>query len=151
MSSKPTAQELQDFLATLNRRSDGQPRYLVEEVSEYFVRMRMPARPHHLRPGATISGPVQMALADAAGWVQIMHNLGFDAAASATSNLNISFLSRPLGADLIAEGQLLRLGSRLSVSAVRLLSEGRSQPVAHATVTYAVLSERARARDTKPQ
>jgi acyl-coenzyme A thioesterase PaaI-like protein len=41
--------------------------------------------------------------------------------------------------DLIADAHLLKLGKRLSVSSVRLFSEGRSEPVAHATVTYAIM------------
>ena len=80
-----------------------------------------------------------MTMADTAAWTLIMHNLGFAAAPSVTSNLNISFLSRPEPVDLIAEGVLLKLGKRLSVSEVRLFSEGKVEPVAHATVTYAVI------------
>jgi uncharacterized protein (TIGR00369 family) len=138
MSSKPTAQAIQDFLANLTKGRDGSPRFLVEEISDDFARLRMPARSSHLRPGDTVSGPVQMTLADTASWAQILHNLGFDSAPSVTSNLNISFLSRPLPGDLLAEARLLKLGRRLAVSEVRLFSEGREKPVAHATVTYAV-------------
>jgi uncharacterized protein (TIGR00369 family) len=117
---------------------DGGKRFRVEEISAELVRLRMFVSARHLRPGATVSGPAQMAMADTAAWVLIMHNLGFEAAPSVTSNLNISFLSRPLEADLLATGRLLKLGKRLSVSEVLLHSEGREQPVAHATVTYAV-------------
>ncbi len=153
MSSKPTAQQIQDFLASLVKGGDGSPRFLVEEISEDYTRLRMPARTSHLRPGDTISGPVQMALADTATWVQILHNLGFDSAPSVTSNLNISFLSRPLPGDLIAEARLLKLGRRLAVSEVRLFSEGREKPVAHASVTYAVqlASELAKKKSAEPK
>jgi uncharacterized protein (TIGR00369 family) len=147
--SKPSAQEIQDFLANLSRRGDGEPRWLIEEMSAEFARVRMPARASHLRPGATVSGPVLMTLADMAAWTQILHNLGFDAAPSVTSNLNINFLSRPLPADLLAETRLLKLGSRLAVSEVRIFSDGRAQPVAHATVTYAVMRESERAQSTE--
>ncbi|MFT3924851.1 MAG: PaaI family thioesterase [Myxococcales bacterium] len=136
--NKPDAQAIQDFLFNLTKKADGTPRFLVEELSADYARVRMPARSSHLRPGDTVSGPVQMTLADTASWAQILHNLGFDAAPSVTSNLNISFLSRPMAGDLIAEARLLKLGRRLAVSEVRLFSEGRDKPVAHATVTYAV-------------
>jgi uncharacterized protein (TIGR00369 family) len=136
--SKPSAQQIQDFLAALSGRG-GEPRFLVEQIDAEFARVRMPTRPSHLRPGATVSGPVLMTLADTVAWTQILHNLGFEAAPSVTSNLNISFLSRPLPADLLAEARLLKLGSRLAVSEIRIFSEGREQPVAHATVTYAVM------------
>jgi uncharacterized protein (TIGR00369 family) len=136
--TRPSAQELQDFLAKLAPGRDAAPRFLVEEIGEDYTRVRMPARPSHLRPGDTVSGPVQMTLADTAAWVLILHNLGFGAAPSVTSNLNISFLSRPSATDLLAEGRLLKLGRRLAVAEVRLFSDGKREPVAHATVTYAV-------------
>ncbi len=79
-----------------------------------------------------------MALADTVGWVHVLANLGFEGAASVTSQLNINFLSRPGPVDLIGEGLLLKLGKTLFVSEVRLYSEGCAAPVAFATVTYAV-------------
>lgn len=84
-----------------------------------------------------------MGLADTAAWTLILHNLGFSFAPSVTSSLNINFLTRPKAGDLIAEAELLRLGSRLGVSEVRLFSaEDTTQPVAHATVTYALIKAR---------
>jgi uncharacterized protein (TIGR00369 family) len=136
--SKPDAAAIQEFLANLTRRQNGEPRFLIEQVDSEFTRVRMPTRRSHLRPGDTVSGPVQMTLVDTAGWVLVLHNLGLAAAASVTSNLNINFLQRPSAADLIAEAHLLKLGKRLSVSEVRLFSEGTPKPVAQATVTYAV-------------
>ncbi len=112
---------------------------LIEHVDSARARLRLPIKSQHLRPGASIAGPIQMTMADTAAWTLIMHNLGFAAAPSVTSNLNISFLSRPEPVDLIADAVLLKLGKRLSVSEVRLFSEGKGEPVAHATVTYAVI------------
>jgi uncharacterized protein (TIGR00369 family) len=111
-----------------------------ESVQDAHARVRLEVQERHLRPGATISGPMQMMLADAAAWILIVHNLGLAAAASVTSNLNISFLARPPHAPLIAEATMLKLGKRLSVSEVRIFSEGTPEMVAHATVTYAVIT-----------
>lgn len=122
----------------MTRSPAGEPRFLIEEIQSDFVRIRMPTRKAHLRPGDTVSGPVQMTLADTAGWTLILHNLGVEASASVTSNLNISFLGRPGPADLIAEGRLLKLGRSLAVAEVRIFSQGSPDPKAHATVTYAV-------------
>lgn len=143
--SKLSAQEIQDFLAKVTRSPEGEPRFLVEEIRDDFVRVRMPTRKSHLRPGDTVSGPVQMTLADTAVWTLILYNLGLSAAASVTSSLNISFLSRPASADLLAEARLLKLGRSLAVAEVRIFSaEGTSaSPAAHATVTYAVRSNSA--------
>jgi len=136
---KPTAQEIQDFIARSFPSPDGEPLIQIEEVEPSRARLRLVSSASHLRPGASVSGPIQMTLADTAAWTLIMHNLGFAAAPSVTSNLNISFLSRPEPVDLIAEASLLKLGKRLSVSEVRLFSEGKVEPVAHATVTYAII------------
>jgi len=89
----------------------------------------------HLRPGGTVMGPAMMLLADTAMYAAL---LGADrrATGAVTSNLNISFLRRPSPRDLIAEAEVLRLGRRLSVGEVRMLSDGESAIVAHATVTY---------------
>lgn len=136
--TRPGAQELEAFLLKAFPRSDGKPYILVESIDEKRVRTRLPARPSHLRPGDTVSGPVQMTLADTAAWLLIMHNLGLRAAPSVTSSLNINFLARPAAADLLVEGQLVKLGRTLSVTEVKLYSVGRDEPVALATVTYAV-------------
>ena len=138
-ASRPDAAELEAFIARSFPNDSGEPFVHVERIDARTVRLRMKHRARHLRPGQTVSGPTQMALCDTAAWLLVIHNLGFDAAPSVTSNLNISFLSRPLAVDMIAEGSLLKLGKRLSVSEVRLFSDGRAEPVAHATVTYAVL------------
>ncbi len=135
----PTASEIQDFIQRSFPSDDEGPLILIEEVEPTRARLRLSSKARHLRPGASISGPIQMTLADTAAWTLILHNLGFAAAHSVTSNLNISFLSRPEPVDLIAEAVLLKLGKRLSVSEVRLFSEGKVEPVAHATVSYAVI------------
>jgi uncharacterized protein (TIGR00369 family) len=135
-AKKPGASEIEAFLLE-SFPHDKQCR--VEELTGELVRLRWPVDARDLRPGATVSGPVIMAIADSAAWVLIMHNLGFDAAPSVTSNLSMSFLSRPAATDLLATGRLLKLGKRLSVTEVRLYSEGREQLVAHATVTYAIV------------
>lgn len=137
---KPTAREIEEFILRAFPTENGQQVIFVEEVDERRARLRVPAHAGQLRPGRTISGPVQMTLADTAAWTLILHNLGMSFAMSVTSSLTINFLNRPDPADLIAEATLLKLGKRLSVSEVRLFSAGRPEPVAHATVTYAVVS-----------
>ena len=77
-----------------------------------------------------------MSLADAAAWLATLSRIG-PVALAVTSNLNISFLRKPsLSHDLFAEADLLKLGKRLSVSEVRVISDG--DVVAHATVTYSI-------------
>jgi uncharacterized protein (TIGR00369 family) len=135
-----TADELNEFLGNA---FEGPRSYRVEHVGADGARMRVPYDPSQLRPGGTLSGPTMMSLADAAAWVVTLSHIG-PVALAVTSSLTISFLSKPQPADLFAHARLLRLGKRQSVSEVRLWSEGGdpAQPVAHATVTYAIPSNR---------
>ena len=59
-----------------------------------------------------------------------------------TTSFNITFLHRPTRADLMAEGRLLKLGTRLAVIEVTLHSDGHDKPVAHATGTYSIPPDR---------
>ena len=134
-----TVDELNEFLGNA---FPGAPRsYRVEHVDLAGIRMRVPYYSGQLRPGGTLSGPTMMGLADAAAWLVTLAHIG-PVALAVTSNLTISFLAKPGQADLLAHATLLRLGTRQSVSEVRLWSEGGDPgaPVAHATVTYAIPS-----------
>ena len=136
-----TVDELNEFLANA---FPGAPRaYRVEHAAADGVRMRVPYDAGQLRPGGTLSGPTMMGLADAAAWLVTLSHIG-PVALAVTSSLTISFLTKPGPSDLLAHATLLRLGRRQSVSEVRLWSDGTdpSEPVAHATVTYAIPSAR---------
>ena len=136
-----TVDELNDFLEGA---FPGAPRaYRVEQVDADGLTMRLPYTDAQLRPGGTLSGPTLMALADGAAWLATLARIG-PVALAVTSGLSISFLSKPAPVDLWAHAKLLRLGKRQSVSEVRLWSDGGdpAQPVAHATVTYAIPSDR---------
>jgi uncharacterized protein (TIGR00369 family) len=102
------------------------------------IRLRMQTSTRHLRPGDTVSGPVLFSLVDSAAWLMTLAHLqpGKDAL---TSGLSMQFLRRPPAGELIAEGRLLRMGRRFSVTDVLVYSAGDDRPVAQATVTYAPL------------
>jgi acyl-coenzyme A thioesterase PaaI-like protein len=139
MSLVMTVDELNEFLANA---FPGMPRaYRVERADTDGVLMRLPYADTQLRPGGTLSGPTMMGLADGAAWLVTLSHIG-PVALAVTSSLNISFLRKPGPVDLFAHATLLRLGKRQSVSDVRLWSDGGdpSEPVAHATVTYAIPS-----------
>ena len=91
-----------------------------------------------LRPGGTISGPTLMALADCAMYVVLLSAIG-PVALAVTTNLNINFLRKGVaGHDVIAEARLLKLGKRLAVGEVTLLSASSPDPIAHVTATYSI-------------
>lgn len=47
-------------------------------------------------------------------------------------------MRKPEPADLLGEGRLMKLGRSLAVGDFTIWSEGRTDPVAHATVTYSI-------------
>jgi uncharacterized protein (TIGR00369 family) len=93
---------------------------------------------HMLRPGGTVSGPTLMALADFAMYVVLLSAIG-PVGLAVTTNLNINFLRKGApGQDVLAEARLLKLGKRLAVGEVTLLSGESSDPIAHVTATYSI-------------
>lgn len=113
--------------------------FIVEAVDAGYARTRAPFNGRMVRPGGTISGPVQMSLADASMYAAILATLG-KVEMAVTSNLNINFLQRPAAEDLIAEAVVLRMGRRLAFCEVRLMSAGTDALVAHVTGSYALPS-----------
>jgi uncharacterized protein (TIGR00369 family) len=100
------------------------------------VRLKVAER--HLRPGGTISGPSMFALADVAVYLAILSRLG-PVALAVTTNCSIDFMRKPAsGVDLLCECRLLKLGRLLAVGDVLIHSEGFDQPVARASLTYAI-------------
>ena len=91
-----------------------------------------------LRPGGTVSGPTLMALADFAMYVVLLSAIG-PIGLAVTTNLNINFLRKGQpGQDVLAEARLLKLGKRLAVGEVNLLSGTSPDPIAHVTSTYSI-------------
>src|SRR5437868_8941592 len=91
-----------------------------------------------LRPGGTVSGPTLMALADYAMYVVLLSAIG-PIGLAVTTNLNINVLRKGQpGQDVLAEARLLKLGRRLAVGEVNLLSGTSPDPIAHVTSTYSI-------------
>ena len=91
-----------------------------------------------LRPGGTVSGPTLMALADLAMYVVLLSAIG-PIGLAVTTNLNINFLRKGApGQDVLAAARLLKLGKRLAVGEVNLLSGASPEPIAHVTSTYSI-------------
>ena len=93
-----------------------------------------------LRPGGTINGPIQMGLADVAIFAALLGAIG-PTPGAVTSNLSINFLRRPKPSPLLAHARMIKVGRRLAVGEVEVLSEGDEDPVAHVVATYAIPAE----------
>ena len=111
-------------------------RMAVEELADDRIRIRLRVGEGDLRPGATVSGPTIFTLVDTVAWLLTLAHLG-PGRDAVTQSCSISYLRRPALADLVGEGRLLKLGRRTSVTDVVVFSDGRDEPIAQATVTYA--------------
>jgi uncharacterized protein (TIGR00369 family) len=81
-------------------------------------------------------------LADVAAYVATMARIGRQALA-VTTNCSIDFMRKPqAGCDILAQAEVLKLGRSLSVTEVRLFSEGSPALVARAGLTYSIPPER---------
>jgi uncharacterized protein (TIGR00369 family) len=115
---------------------DGDIRIVGADGTTCLLRQRYNVR--MLRPGGTVSGPTLVALADFAMCVVLLSAIG-PVGIAVTTNLNINFLRKGApGKDVLAQARLLKLGKRLAVGEVDLLSGASPDPVAHVTATYSV-------------
>jgi uncharacterized protein (TIGR00369 family) len=114
----------------------------VVSVEPGHVRLSLTPPEDCLRPGAIVSGPTLMGLADVGAFAVIAAHLG-PVTMALTTTLTINFLRAAHGhAPLIADAHLLKLGRRLASAEVRL-SQERVGLVAQATVGFALPDEAA--------
>ncbi|MDI3325312.1 PaaI family thioesterase [Pontibacterium granulatum] len=129
-------EEMRQFLA--DHFPQGEQYGELLELGDGTSTMRLPVDDQHLRPGGTVSGPAMMGLADVAVYAALLSRIG-PVALAVTTNLNINFLRKPASdLDIIAKAQMLKVGKRLGVGEVYILSDGEDDPVAHATMTYSI-------------
>lgn len=112
--------------------------FTIEDLTAGAVTMRLRTDDRHLRPGGTVSGPTMFALADVAVYAVVLGMIGRQALAVTTS-CSMDFMRKPAATrDLLARASLLKLGRLLAVGDVLIHSEGVDEPVARATLTYAI-------------
>jgi uncharacterized protein (TIGR00369 family) len=133
--TKFTAEEANSFLNAAFKGRGAQNQVLKMEPG--LAVMRLEADETHLRPGGYISGPTQMSLADSVAYMAIMTVTGLEPM-TVTSNLNINFLRPCIGAAVIAEGRIMKMGQALAVIEVDIRVEGADKASSHAIVTYAL-------------
>ena len=137
-AAKMTVGELRQFLRDEFPQAFGDGDITVESADGETCTVRQRYRDRMLRPGGTISGPTLMGLADCAMYVVLLSAIG-PVGLAVTTNLSINFLRKGApGQDLRAEARLLKLGKRLAVGEVALLSGDSPEPIAHVTATYSI-------------
>jgi uncharacterized protein (TIGR00369 family) len=135
---KMSVAELEEFLRVEFPQSFGSGDTTIESADGATCLLRQRYSERMLRPGGTVSGPTLMALADCAMYVVLLSAIG-PIGLAVTTNLNINFLRKgQAGQDILAEARILKLGKRLAVGEVNLLSGTSPDPIAHVTATYSI-------------
>ena len=133
-----SVKQLEQFLAReFSQFFNPQSGLTIEDVKHGGARVRQAYNAQFIRPGGTISGPTMMALADFTMYVAVLATIG-PVPLAVTTNLNINFLRKPAGRDLIADCRLFKVGKRLAVGEVAVRSDGMEGVVAHVTSTYSI-------------
>ena len=116
--------------------------FVIEDLAEKRLTVRLKVADRHLRPGGTVSGPTMFALADVSVYLAILAQIGPKALA-VTTNCAIDFMRKPAaGTDMICDCRILKLGRVLAVGDCLLYSVGQPEPVARASLTYSIPPER---------
>jgi uncharacterized protein (TIGR00369 family) len=108
----------------------------VIEASADRGAVRLREGEHVTRPGGSVAGPVQFALADVATYALILACRQDQAAV--TVDVTINFLRPAMTVPLVAIATALRAGRRLFIAEVRIIEEVSGLLIAHATTTYAL-------------
>ncbi len=136
--AKMSVSELEQFLRAEFPQAFGLGDIAIESADGASCLLRQRYSEQMLRPGGTVSGPTLMALADFAMYVVLLSAIG-PVGLAVTTNLNINFLRKGQpGQDVLAAAKLLKLGKRLAVGEVVLLSGTSPDPIAHVTSTYSI-------------
>lgn len=139
MSLALNKQELTEYLAQVFPQVHND--FVVEDLTETTITMRLKVEDRHLRPGGTVSGPSMFGLADVSVYAMVLARKGRQSLAVTTSS-SMDFLRKPEGgADMIAECRLLKLGRTLAVGDVLMYSDGSDKAVARASMTYSIPPE----------
>ncbi len=131
-----TETDLSDFLrVTFPQVKDD---FAVERLTPEGIILRLKVSARHLRPGNTISGPSMFGLADVAFYFALMSRIGPEALA-VTTNVSIDFLRKPKpDADLLGEARILKIGKHLAAGDVLIRSDGQTEIVARAGLTFSI-------------
>ena len=138
MNQLMTKEELNDFLE--KEFPQVNKNFEILKVTDKNFSMLMHISSEHLRPGATVSGPTMFLLADVTFYLATLSVIG-PKSLTVTTNCSINFLRKPNVSNLISEARVLKIGKTLSVGYVLIYSKGVKDPVAHATLTYAIPRE----------
>ena len=112
-------------------------KYSIISLKRNYSEVKLLSNNKNLRPGNTISGPSMFELADLSFYIAIMASTDLGDK-SVTTNVSINFIKKPLLSNLLAISQIKKIGKRLVVGDVEILSEDKKQIYAQALFTYSI-------------
>jgi uncharacterized protein (TIGR00369 family) len=99
-------------------------KYEIISLKSNYSEVKLLSNNKNLRPGNTISGPSMFELADLSFYIAIMASTDLGDK-SVTTNVSINFIKKPLLSNLLAISQIKKIGKRLVVGDVEILSEDK--------------------------
>ena len=130
-----SAQELQEYLCDIYPQT--KERFDILHLEPMSIEMLWKTSDDDLRPGQTLSGPTLFTLADCSFYAITLAMIGKKALA-VTTNISINFMRRSELVDLVAQTRILKLGQTLCVGDCLISSAQSANPIAHASITYAL-------------
>ena len=112
-------------------------KYEIISLKSNYSEVKLLSNNKNLRPGNTISGPSMFELADLSFYIAIMASTDLGDK-SVTTNVSINFIKKPLLSNLLLISQIKKMGKRLVVGDVEILSEDKKQIYAQALFTYSI-------------
>lgn len=112
-------------------------KYEIISLKSNYSEVKLLSNNKNLRPGNTISGPSMFELADLSFYIAIMASTDLGDK-SVTTNVSINFIKKPLLSNLLGISQIKKIGKRLVVGDVEILSEDKKQIYAQALFTYSI-------------
>ena len=112
-------------------------KYEIISLKSNYSEVKLLSNNKNLRPGHTISGPSMFELADLSFYIAIMASTDLGDK-SVTTNVSINFIKKPLLSNLLGISQIKKMGKRLVVGDVEILSEDKKQIYAQALFTYSI-------------
>ena len=112
-------------------------KYQIIDIKNCYSEVKLLSNKNNLRPGNTISGPSMFKLADISFYVAVIGSIKLNEK-SVAINVSINFLNRPLLSNLIGISKIKKLGKRLVVGDVEILSEDKKVIFAQALFTYSI-------------
>lgn len=111
--------------------------YQILDIKNCYSEVKLLSNKNNLRPGNTISGPSMFKLADISFYVAVMGSVKL-IEKSVSINVSINFLNKPLLSNLIGISKIKKLGKRIVVGDVEILSEDKKIIFANAFFTYSI-------------